>query len=227
VILAARAMTGLDLPGLAKFYREVSLQAMNIATSLTIIYLAARQLPREFEWRTLHVLLAKPMDRFSFVAGKFLGVMLAGAFCYALFMAVFLIGHLATGGELTFLLFAQAVYLQLLGFAVLASLTLFLSMVLSSVQATVTIGALLYLTSQVFLNLMSFIYDYLGPVQQAILLVIHYLIPQLTLFDASAKVVHVWPALSWLPLAALTGYGLAYTTVFLAATYLLFRRRAL
>jgi ABC-type transport system involved in multi-copper enzyme maturation permease subunit len=227
LIALARYIGAADLQGLGKFYREVALQVMNSATALLVVYLAARQLPREFEWRTLHVLLAKPLSRWGFLVGKFAGVVLAGIFCYLLFMLVFLLGHWALGVSLNYALFAQAVYLQILSLSVLTALTLCLSMVLT-LPAAITIGALLFLLSQVFLNLMSFLYDHVGPVQQAVLLVLHYLIPQLTLLDLSAKVVHeVWPPLPFLPMVALTAYALAYIGIFLGLTYLLFRRRPL
>ena len=42
-----------NLEGITKFYRDVALKVMGIATALTVIVLSARQLPREFEHRTI------------------------------------------------------------------------------------------------------------------------------------------------------------------------------
>lgn len=53
--------------------------------------------------------------------------------------------------------------------------------------------------------------------------------PHLTLFDASQRVVHGsdWSPVPWSIVALATGYGLFWITLFLGATYLVFRRRTL
>lgn len=236
LILGARSISFFGLEGFAKFYREVALRTMNLATSLTVILLAARQLPREFESHTIYPLLAKPIGRWNFLLGKFLGVLLAGVFCYTLFMAVFVAGVLLQRAEFNWVLFSQFVYLQVWSFSILASLTCLLSLLLN-VDAAVTLALVVLLCSQVLMNLLSTVYDYVGRVQQGAILALHYLIPQITLFDASAKVVHssrledgatlLWPNLAAWALAELTLYGAAYTGLYLALAYVIFRKRPL
>lgn len=236
LILASRSISFFGLEGFNKFYREVALRTMNVATSLTVILLAARQLPREFENQTIYPLLAKPIGRWNFLLGKFTGVQIAGTFCYLLFMLVFISGIVFQQVEFNWLLFGQFVYLQILSFAVLASMTCMFSLLLN-VDAAVTLSIILYLSSQVLMNLMSAAYDYVGPVQQWAITALHYLIPQLTLFDASSKVVHsmtlgdgttvLWPALEGWALGAMTVYAFVYTSAFLGLAYILFRRRPL
>lgn len=236
LIIGSRSISFFGLEGFSKFYREVALRTMNVATSLTVILLAARQLPREFENQTIYPLLAKPIGRWNFLLGKFAGVQIAGTFCYILFMAVFVSGIVFQRIDFNWLLFGQFVYLQILSFAVLISLTCMLSL-LVNVDAAVTLSIIVYLSSQIFLNLMSTIYDFVGPVQQGAIVALHYLIPQLTLFDASSKVIHsmtlgdgstvLWPALSAWSVGAMTVYAFAYTAIYLALSYYLFRRRPL
>ena len=82
---------------------------------------------------------------------------------------------------------------------------------------------------------MSYIYDFLGGLQQKALMFMHFALPQLTLFDVSGKVVHgpsaldgsiePWPPLAGWAVAQLTVYGAVYSALFLGAAYLLFRRR--
>jgi Cu-processing system permease protein len=227
LIAGLRLVKFFDVEGLGKFYREMSLKVMNVATALTVILLAARQLPREFQNRTLYPLLAKPLGRNNFLMGKFLGVMLAAAFCYGLFMAVFLIGSLTIKSPINTGLFLQFLYLQFWNFAVLASLAFVLSLLLN-IDAAITLCILLYLFSQVLMTLMSYIYDYITPWQQSLLLGLHFLLPQLSLFDLSGKVVHaIWPPIASWAMWALTAYAAVYTALYLSGSYLLFRRRAL
>jgi ABC-type transport system involved in multi-copper enzyme maturation permease subunit len=233
LLVGLRFVQFFEMEGLGKFYREISLKAMNVTTALTVILLSARQLPREFSLRTIYPLLAKPIGRFEFLLGKFIGVMLAGMFCYGLFMAVFLLGSLTLRAPVQHTLFVQSVYLQLLSLAVVAALSFLVSMI-ANTDAAITLSALLYISSQILMNLMSEIYDYVGAAQRAFLLALHYIIPQLTLFDASAKVIHsvdegqvVWGPLSVRVMTTLTLYALAYMSLYLGLAWLFFRRKPL
>jgi hypothetical protein len=64
--------------------------------------------------------------------------------------------------------------------------------------------------------------------------VLHFVIPQLTLFDASAKVVHsvsegavIWTGLPAWVICELTAYAAVYIVLYFAGAYFLFRRRPL
>ncbi|MBN1868315.1 ABC transporter permease subunit [Candidatus Sumerlaeota bacterium] len=233
IVGALRFVHFFDIPELSKFYREIALKVMNVTTAATVILLAARQLPREFANRTIYPLLAKPVSRLEFLVGKFLGVVMAGVFCYALFMAVFVTVNATLQVPVEKSLFLQSVYLQILQLSVVASLVFLLSMVLNT-DAAITLAAILYLFSQTFMNLTSYLYDYVDRVGQWFLVALMYAVPQITLFDASAKAVHsvnrgetIWHAMPAWVLYALTGYAAAYSCLFLAGAYLLFRRRPL
>lgn len=217
-----------NIEGLTKFYREVALKIMSAATALTVIVLAARQLPREFETRTIYPLMARPISRLSFLGGKLLGVMLAAVFCFALFMAVYLAGAAWLGSSVPWGLFAQYVYLQILMLLILAALSFWLSMLLN-LDAAITIGAIFYVFAATFTTMTSYIYDFTNPVGQVIIKVAIFAIPQLTLFDLSDKAVH---AEFWGPLGAgtmlqLTLYGLFFAGVYFSLAAVWFRRRPL
>lgn len=216
------------LEGVAKFQREIALKVMAIATAITVITLSARQLPREFERRTIYPLLAKPINRMTFLAGKLLGVMLAASFCFGLFMLIYIVGTLATHHAVPWGLFLQYVYLQLVMMLVLACLGFWLSM-LFNLDAAVTVGTVLYFTASTLTTMVAYLYDYTGAAGQAVLKSLIYLVPQLTLFDLSGKTVHagVWSPLSLTVMLWLTLYGLLYAGIYFACAGLCFRRRAL
>ncbi len=216
------------LEGLTKFYRETALTIMSITTALTVIVLAARQLPREFTNRTIYPLLAKPVSRLTFLFGKLLGVMLAAAFCFALFMTVYVIGSYYLHGAIPWPLFAQYIYLQLVSMLILATLSFWLSMILN-LDAAITIAVIFYLTAATFTSITTYIYHLVGPAQRAILLICNYALPQLTLFDLSEKTVHdeVWHPLSLGVMTALTAYALVFAALYFSLAMLSFRRRPL
>lgn len=226
LLLAASLVRFFNLREVHKFYDEVSLKVMGVATALTVIALAARQLPREFERRTIYTLLAKPMARWEFILGKYLGVVAAGMLCLLLFMGVFIVGRLATGKGVPWLVFGEYVYLQGLLVAVLAALAFLLSMLIN-LDAAVVLTALIYLLGQVLTNALTVIYDSLSALGQGFLLLLNYTIPQPALFDLSSKVVHDWPAPRLGVLGLATLYALMFIIPYLGLSAWLFRRKAL
>jgi ABC-type transport system involved in multi-copper enzyme maturation permease subunit len=215
-----------NLHQLHKFYEEIALKTMSVATAITTIVLGARQLPREFENRTIYPLLAKPIARHEFLLGKYVGVVAAGGFCLALFMAVFAVGAVAMRMPLHWVQFAQFVYLQLLLVAVLAALAFLLSMAMN-LDAAITISLLIFVLGNVVTNALTVLYGYLGTIGRAALLALNYLVPQPALFDLSSKVIHDWPPVSAGILGLATLYALMFIAPYLGVSYCLFRRRPL
>lgn len=228
IIGAVMTIDFFSLEGITKFYREIALKVMSTATGITVIVLASRQLPREFENRTIYPLLAKPVTRVTFLTGKLLGVMLAAVFCFALFMAVYVGGALYLGSNVPVLIFVQYLYLQLLMMLVLATLSFLLSLVMNF-DAAVTFGILLFLISPIVTNALStpFLYEGFETGGRYMLLVLNYVIPQYTLFDLSEKTVHDWdPVGAWV-IGAMTLYALAFAVPFYLLSLFVFGRRAL
>ena len=214
--------------GLTKFYREASLKVMGWTTAFAVIVLATRQLPREMENRTIYPLLARPIRRVEFLLGKLVGVLLAGLFCFALFMLIFLLGSLRIQATVPWGLFLQHMYLQLAMLAILSALGFLLSLVVHT-DAAITICVLLYALSAVLATVLVHLYAYMDAVGRVLLQILTYAVPQLTLFDLSAKAVHAeaWSPLSWQIMLSLTLYAVVYTGVYFAGAFVLFRRRAL
>jgi hypothetical protein len=71
--------------------KDVSLGAMSIFTWLLAVLATAMLLPKDIEDRTLYTILAKPVPRFEYLLGKFLGVLLLLFIALSLMSAVFVI----------------------------------------------------------------------------------------------------------------------------------------
>lgn len=228
VIVCAAFVRFFRMEGVDKFFRETAIMITHLATALTVIVLAARQLPREFEQRTIYPLLAKPIGRISFLLGKFVGVLGAGYFCYSLFVLFYLFGIWWIGVPVHWLLFVQCLYLQALALAVVAALAFVLSLLFNK-DAAITIAALLYGLGQTYTTALDYVYDVAPPALQSVLLVINFVVPQFSLYDLSAKVVHAnaWGPIPGWVLWVLSGYTAAFLACFLGGAYLLFRRRPL
>ncbi len=69
--------------------KDVSLGAMSIFTWLLAVLATAMLLPKDIEDRTLYTILAKPVPRFEYLLGKFLGVLFLLFIALSLMSAVF------------------------------------------------------------------------------------------------------------------------------------------
>ena len=228
IIAIILSMDFFHLSGLQKFYREMALKIMSFATALTVIVLAARQLPREFEKRTIYPLLARPISRFSFLMGKLLGVVLAALFCFALFMLVFVVGTLYLGGAIPWLHFVQYVYLQMIMLVIMATLCFWLSMVFN-LDAAITVGVLLFILGNTLVSMVTTLYPLTTDMGRVILKGFVFVVPQVSMFDMAEKAVHsdTWPPLGLFTLVKLTVYGSVFAAVYFSFAMLCFRRRAL
>jgi ABC-type Na+ efflux pump permease subunit len=71
--------------------KDIGLGAMSLFTSLLAIIATARLLPQEIEDRTVYTVLAKPVSRFEYLAGKLLGVLLLLALSLVAMSALFFV----------------------------------------------------------------------------------------------------------------------------------------
>ncbi len=222
------SMDFFGLTGLVKFYREIALKLMGVAASLTILLLATRQLPREFELRTVYPLLARPISRFTFLLGKGLGVCAAAAFCHALFLLLFIGGSWWLGGTIHWGLLMQHLYLQLLQAAVLTAGCFLLSLAFSY-DAALVVGFLLAFLSGLVSSSTLALHELSTAAGRVVIVFLTFALPQFVLFDLSEKTVHgeLWPPLSAGTMLALTLYAAFYTAVFTAGAHALLRRRPL
>jgi ABC-type transport system involved in multi-copper enzyme maturation permease subunit len=227
-ILGLSQLRFFGLADLSKFYREVALKIMGSATALTVIVLGSRQLPREFESRTIYPLLARPIHRITYLCGKQLGVMAAGTFCLALFLGLYVAGCLLLGAPIYPMLLMQHVFLQLCMLLILTSLCFLLS-VKFSLDSAITFGFLYYLVSSILSNLFLMLYEATEGTGRIVINGLTWILPQFVLFDLSEKNVHgdVWEALPAAVMGQLFLYAMAFTTVYLVFTLLVFRRKPL
>lgn len=228
LIGATYSMDFFKLGGIIKFYREISLQVMGTFTAVAVVLLAVRQLPREFSNRTIYPLLARPLSRGAFIVGKAVGIGLAALFCYGLFMLIFIPGMYLLGGNLSWDIFLQHVYLQMIQMVLLTSVAFFLSLSFST-DAALTLALLIYFASGIYSHISVTLYEFANAGGRVLLHALNYALPQLALFDLSGKVLHdeIWAPLSWGVMVSLTVYAAVYTVLFGAGAYALFRRRPL
>lgn len=114
--------------------------AISVACTLIGILIGAILVSREFDRRTVFVLLSKPITRFEFLLGKYFGLVLVLGLNWLILGAVFLSVYGITGGIFSSTLFA-GLFFYFLQSLVMGAIAIFVaSFSTTSLAITVSIG---------------------------------------------------------------------------------------
>lgn len=199
----------------ASFMRLVPLTGITLLGVLISVFAASRQFPEEIAQKTIFPLLAKPVSRFEYLLGKFLGVCLvAGTALFALAGVFYLM--LTSKGIVLNQVFWQAVVLAVLQIFVFIALVIALSTMMSHAATVVMSFLLYYLLGSAGSTLEDLIYVGAIPSQlswfyKGLLLAL----PRFDLFNISKAVLHDAPARPWSILIPFLAYAACYSLVFL------------
>jgi ABC-type transport system involved in multi-copper enzyme maturation permease subunit len=220
-----------------KIIKDLGLATIELAGVLMTVFIGVGLVSREIDRRSIFALLAKPLARWEFIAGKYLGLVMTIAVNIAgMTAALFLMLAWMNWGELDVVRKAldapivdpALLWAALLIFAELALLTavaLFFSTFSSSalISVVLTIGA--YVAGQLSRDLRGF--GDLVEVSAAVAAVvgaIGYIVPAFSEFDLKNEVVHGIPiAASRITYPLL--YAVVYAGTALGASMLVFSRR--
>ena len=235
--------------------KDIALGAMSIFTSLLAVIATARLLPQDVEDRTAYTVLAKPVSRFEYLAGKLLGVLLLLAISLiamsALFFLVLMLREQTVlnetarqmrtapaeqNAEALRLVRAAAFNVNLfLGIAViylkgclLSALTLFISTFATSTIFTTIVMAFVYFIG----HLQAIAREYwlqnhsAGWLTTTFLALVALLFPDLQLFNLTDDIV-AGTAIPFALLLKTVGLGLFYTIFYLAMAWAVFFRKEL
>jgi ABC-type transport system involved in multi-copper enzyme maturation permease subunit len=215
-----------DNAAIVGYLKEICLDLIWACSLVVAITTAARQIPAERENRTLLPLLAKPLTRVELILGKFLGCWLACGLALVCFYLFF--GALAASRahEWPVLNYFQAAVMQWFMLGMIVALSLLGSLVFAAPSSNSTIcfvivGGILFVGR----NLDRVALQLREPLR-TVVECLYYVIPHLEFYDLRDLVVHSWPLIEWTYIGLALLYALVYTTVFLIAACLVFRRKA-
>jgi ABC-type transport system involved in multi-copper enzyme maturation permease subunit len=229
--LLGQLTAGQDL----KIIKDLGLSATGIFGLFIAVFIGIGLVWKEVERRSIYALLAKPITRTQFLAGKYLGLLLT-LFVNLAVMAAALYGVLGLmqwlgPASLTAALESPvfdprllvAIGLTFVELALVTSLALFFSTFSTPMlSAAFTFG--LYVAGHFSADLKHFETVVDSPVAVALCRALYYVLPNLAPFDITALVVHGQPiAFGYLAVTVL--YGVVYTAAVLVAAMLVFARR--
>lgn len=226
LMIAAATMVGrFGISGLEIFLKSVTLTVINLLSTILAVVFAARQMPEEISRRTIYPLLARPISRTDLILGKFFGSSILAALGLSIF-ALIGWGALTLYGLHPGVIFWQYLLLRLFVLILLCALTVTLSIFMTP-QATVTIALLAAVGSQAFSQSVLLMDKTVSGGGQLVLRGLYFLLPELNLFDLSAKVSHGWTPIAAWAIGALFFYAALHCAVSLIIASLRFRRVAL
>ena len=209
---------------IVRYLKDACLLLIWLSSLVIAITTTARQIPAERESRTIYPLLAKPVGRGEFVAGKFFGCWLACGLCLLAFY--FFFGLISASHEHTFplLVYFQAIWLHWMCLAVVIALVLLGSLIFTAPSSNATICFIVVVgilfagghLNGVALQMRGFRGD--------LAYAVYYALPHLEWFDVRELIIHNWGLIDWLAWSGATIYAMLYTGMLLACAWLVFKR---
>ena len=205
-----------------KIIRDVGLGFISIFGTLIAVFIGIGLVHKEIDRRTIYTIISKPIHRWQFILGKYLGLVLT------LFVNV----AVMTAALLCIVLLGEGLWDLRLG---VASVMIFLELmvvtgiaVLFSAFSTPALSAIFTLSffaiGRLLEDVRVFGEVYAGQIGQRIIEGLYYLLPNLSRFNISAEVVHGLP-LADVVSGMTVAYGFLYVLALLSLTAVVFQRR--
>jgi ABC-type transport system involved in multi-copper enzyme maturation permease subunit len=218
-----------------KIIKDLGLSATSVFGLFIAIFIGIGLVSKEVERRSIYALLAKPVSRAQFVAGKYSGLVLT----LAVNVAVMTLAMYAVLGYMTWQETAEfkagwdapgvdpallkAIFLIFLQLMLVTAIALFFSTFSTPLlSASLTLG--LYVVGQFNADLRNF--DQVVDSKAAVWLArgVYHVVPDLSAFDVKMQVVHGLPV-SGSYVAMTAGYAMLYIAALLLAATFIFSRR--
>jgi ABC-type transport system involved in multi-copper enzyme maturation permease subunit len=225
VVALSPLLPTFELGARAQFLRDISLSLTSLFGVVLAVILSVNQVPGEVSNRTIYNILSKPVSRLQYLAGKYLGILvalLAILFVMGLEILVLIYVRLRVFSPIIF----EGVFAVFLECAVIAAFCLALS-TFATVPVNVFATVLFYLLCHVktgFLH--QKLVEGTAGVVKVLAWSLYYVIPNLENFNLSQPVGYGGGA-SAVFMVRITAYAALFTAIFLVIGYTVFRRRDL
>ncbi len=224
MLVALLTMDVFGLGGTSRYVADIGL-LMTWGFSFAIaLPLLCRQLPSDEARGVVFAVLAKPIGRFEYVTGKWLGGWMGSLAATAAMYAVTWLVVASRQGHFVPVALVQAFLLHGMALAMTGALGIATSTRLST-GAAITVTAILLAVGLLVVpevpRLAHAATDWRGDA----LILIYQAVPHMELFDMRQRLVHDWGPAPWGLVAVCILYGLAWTVFFLSLAWLGYRRR--
>lgn len=197
-----------------RIIKDIGLASMQFFSMLIAVMMSMLLVSREVESRTVFNILSKPVSRWQFLLGKYLGLVAIVAANLLLITVVLMAMVLIYSGEWDpMLLFAAA--MTLLEMAVLAAFAILFAVLTKPILGSLMTLAV-FVVGHMSADLWLVTRRLPGALARTVITVVYYLVPNLERFDFKTEIVHDLA----IPPAAV-GWAVVYALAFVAVVLLL------
>jgi ABC-type transport system involved in multi-copper enzyme maturation permease subunit len=205
-----------------KIMTDMGLAAINIVGVIIAIFVGIGLVSKEIERRTIYTIIARPISRSQFIAGKYLGLITTLTVNVVVMLAVYLLTLWAYQAPVHWAL-VQAVQLIVVELMLVTAIALFFSTFSSAtLSAILTIG--LYIIGHLTTDLRGIAQKSRSEAVKAVADGVYYLCPNLDMLNMKGQAaMGIAIPLSYQALA--TSYGLLYAGMLIVGACLIFQQR--
>ncbi len=206
----------------AKIIKDLCLSAINFISVLIAILIGGRLIYKEVEKRTIYLVLSKPVKRWEFILGKYIGQMILLFFVLGILTIAFGAVLLLTDTKADYLILLP-ILLLIFQLSIITSLAIFFSAFATPLTASI-FTFIVYIIGHLTRDLKVLSQITKSPVVKLIANFLYYTLPNLSNFDIKGKVVHeipIFPSHIYLPII----YGLLWSFGLLYFSFLIFERK--
>jgi len=221
LILVARFLSMMTVGEEGKIIKDVGLSAISVFGVLTAVFVGVSLVFKEIEKRTIYTLLATPVRRWQFVAGKYTGLLMVLGM-NVLLMTVTLFAVLLVNGE-SLAGMPTAIVLIFIELALVTAFALLFSSFANPILAAVGTVAI-YVTGHLTWSFELLKARLPEGFSRTVCDVLYWAMPNLGYLNIKAQVVH-GDTIAADYLVAAIAYGLGYALVALVLACIIFERR--
>jgi ABC-type transport system involved in multi-copper enzyme maturation permease subunit len=208
-----------------KMVVDFGLFAISLFAFLTIVLSMTVQLFEETELKTLTLIIVKPIKRYEYILGKYLGMMMTVLMNILIMLVILMLIVKFRGGEPWDIKLIEASMYSFLSVAILASAAMFLSVVTTSVPGCIIFLISIYAMGHLTIHLKNLADKTGGAVVKAAVDLIYYVVPNLELFNMKDKINSSQALFDLNYLGLVLGYTSLYIIVMLVLTSIIFSRK--
>jgi len=203
---------------ISRYMKDIGYFCLWLFSFIIAVTFSAKQLPEEFEARTVFPLLAKPVSRAYLLVGRFFGSLLASSSAFTVFYILY-IGIVSFKGEaIAAPLLAQGYVFGICFLSLACAMSMWLSLCFTY-SAAVTFSFIIYFTVIWFVDGIRIMAISSRGVPSMLLNAVYYIIPHYEFFDLRIRLAHSWEPLPLWAFFSIIVYTAIYVTVLLSASH--------
>ncbi len=211
---------------ISRHAKDIGFFCLWLFSLIIAITFSAKQMPEEINSKTVFPLLAKPVSRFHFLLGRFLGSVLAATSAYTLFYLLYVAVISLRGEGIAIPLLLEGYVFGICLLSMICAISIFLSLYFT-LSAAIMLSFIVYFAIMWFADGLRAIVLSNRGFNTVLLTIVYYLIPHYEFYDLRIRLVHSWEALPLWVVFATVAYTLFYTSGVLYLSHLRLRNKVL